>query len=129
MANRSGAHRYEAGSDNLLGLVGLTAAMELILEIGVENIANELLRQRAWLVPAIQARGYTVLQAAAPPENASGIVTFWRDGADMAELHQKLADANIITSLRTDRSGQKYIRLSPHFYNTDEELQRVLALL
>lgn len=126
---RSGAHRYEAGSDNLLGLVGLTAAMELILEIGVENIANELLRQRAWLVPAIQARGYTVLQAAAPPENASGIVTFWRDGTDMAELHQKLADANIITSLRSDRSGQKYIRLSPHFYNTDEELQRVLALL
>jgi selenocysteine lyase/cysteine desulfurase len=28
-----------------------------------------------------------------------------------------------------DRGGQNYIRLSPHFYNTDVELQRVLKLL
>jgi selenocysteine lyase/cysteine desulfurase len=28
-----------------------------------------------------------------------------------------------------DRKGQKYIRLSPHFYNTDAELQRVVELL
>jgi selenocysteine lyase/cysteine desulfurase len=44
-------------------------------------------------------------------------------------LHQKLLDANVITSLRTDRKGQKYIRLSPHFYNTDDELRRVIGLL
>jgi selenocysteine lyase/cysteine desulfurase len=31
--------------------------------------------------------------------------------------------------LRADRAGQNYIRFSPHFYNTDAELQRVLALL
>src|SRR5688572_3611886 len=74
---RSGAHRYEAGSDNLLGLVGLTAAMELLLEVGINNIAAELLRMRSWLVPAIQEKGYVVLQPSAPPENASGIVTFF----------------------------------------------------
>ena len=126
---RSGAHRYEAGSDNLLGLVGLTAAMELLLEVGIDNIAVELLRKRAWLVPAIQEKGYTVLQPNAPPENASGIVTFFRAGEDMTELHKKLADANIFTSLRTGRTGQNYIRLSPHFYNTDEELRRVIGLI
>jgi hypothetical protein len=42
-----------------VGLVGLIAAMELALEIGVENIAAELLRKRAWLVPALQAKGFT----------------------------------------------------------------------
>jgi selenocysteine lyase/cysteine desulfurase len=31
--------------------------------------------------------------------------------------------------LRADRTGQKYIRLSPHFYNTDAELERVLDLV
>ena len=129
LALRSGAHRYEAGSDNLLGLVGLTAAMEMLLEIGIENIAAELLRQRAWLVPAIQEKGYTVLQPAAPPENASGIVTFFQPDADMKELHAKLEAANIVTSLRADRAGQQYLRLSPHFYNTDEELRRVVGLL
>ncbi|MST94684.1 MAG: aminotransferase class V-fold PLP-dependent enzyme [Pedosphaera sp.] len=124
-----GAKRYEAGSDNLLGLVGLHTAMELLLEVGVENIAAELLRKRAWLVPALQAKGYTVLQPAAPPENASGIVTFFQPGTDLAALHQKLEAANIITSLRHDRAGQNYLRLSPHFYNTDAELHRVLEML
>ena len=129
IAFRSGAHRYEAGSDNLLGLVGLHAAMELLLEVGIDNIATELLRKRAWLVPAIQEKGFTVLQPSAPPENASGIVTFFKPGADMKEVHAKLEAANIFPSLRADRAGQQYIRLSPHFYNTDEELRRVIEAL
>lgn len=123
------ARRYEAGSANLLGLAGLEAALELILEVGVDNIAAELLRKRAWLVPALQAKGFTVLNADAPPAHASGIVTFHKPGVDFPALHQKLADARIITSLRADRSGQRYLRLSPHFYNTDAELHRVLELL
>ena len=121
--------RYEAGSGNLLGLAGLRASLELIFEIGVDAIAAELLRQRAWLVPALQAKGYTVLQPAAPPENASGIVTIFKPGEDLPKLHQKLQDAGIVTSLRADRTGQRYLRLSPHFYNTDAELHRLLALL
>jgi selenocysteine lyase/cysteine desulfurase len=129
IALRSGAHRYEAGSDNLLGLVGLTAALELLLEVGIDNIAAEQLRKRTWLVPAVQAKGYEVLQPAAPPENASGIVTLFRPGEDMTPLHERLTQANITTSLRSDRSGQNYIRLSPHFYNTDDELNRVLEKL
>ena len=129
IAFRSGAHRYEAGSDNLLGLVGLDAAMELLLEVGIDNIAAELLRKRTWLVPAIQEKGYTVLQPKAPPENASGIVTFFKPQIEMSELHAKLMAANLFTSLRADRSGQQYIRLSPHFYNTDTELHRVLEAL
>ena len=126
---RSGPQKYEAGTHNLLGIVGLVAAMELILELGVENIARELLRKRAKLVPALQAKGCTVLQADAPAENASGIVSFHRPGADLAALHQKLTDAGVLTSLRGDRTGQKYIRLSPHYYNTDAELERVLGMV
>ncbi len=123
------ARRYEPGSANLVGLVGLRAAIELLLEIGIDNIAAELLRKRTWLVPALQAKGYRVLHPEAPPESASGIVTFHRPDADLPALHQKLSAANIITSLRADRSGKQYIRLSPHFYNTDAELRRLLALL
>jgi cysteine desulfurase/selenocysteine lyase len=109
--------------------VGLVAAMELILELGVENIARELLRKRAWLVPALQAKGCTVLQADAPAEARSGIISFHRPGSDLAALHQKLTDAGVVTSLRWDRTGQKYIRVSPHFYNTDAELARVVELV
>ncbi|MBM3837378.1 MAG: aminotransferase class V-fold PLP-dependent enzyme [Verrucomicrobia bacterium] len=129
MIFRPDARRYEAGTHNLLGLLGLNAALELLLEIGIDQIAAELLRKRAWLVPALAAKGYAVLEAKAPAQNASGIVSFFRPGVDLVALHQKLENADVITSLRADRSGQRYIRISPHFYNTDAELNRLLELL
>jgi selenocysteine lyase/cysteine desulfurase len=126
---RSGARKFEAGTQNLLGLVGLKTALELLLEIGIENIAAELLRKRARLVAALQSKGCTVLHADAPAANASGIVTWFKPGADMAALHQKLLAAGVVSSLRADRQGQRYIRFSPHFYNTDAELDRAVAML
>jgi selenocysteine lyase/cysteine desulfurase len=126
---RNGAQKYEAGTLNLLGLVGLVAAMELILELGVENIAQELLQKRAMLVSGIEAKGYSVLNANGPPGSQSSIISLSKPGVDLASLHQNLLEAGIITSLRTDRAGQKYIRLSPHFYNTQAEFDRLLAIL
>jgi selenocysteine lyase/cysteine desulfurase len=126
---RSGAKRYEPGSYNLLSIAGLNACIALALEIGVENIGRELLRKRALLVPALQAKGYTVLNADATLENSGGMTTFFKPDADLPALHQKLADAKISTSLRADRKGQKYIRLSPHYYNTDAELAQIVELL
>jgi len=126
---RSGAAKFEAGTHNLVGLLGLIAAMEFTLEIGVENIAAELARKRAWLVPALQSKGFCVLNPGPKLENVGGITSIFQPGKDLAPLHKKLAEAGVIASLRTDRKGQNYIRLSPHFYNTDAELQRVLKLL
>jgi selenocysteine lyase/cysteine desulfurase len=126
---RGGAAKFEAGTHNLIGLIGLLAALELALEIGVDNIAAELARKRAWFAPALQAKGFQVLNSEPKPESAGGITTIFLPGQDLAPLHKKLADAGVIASLRTDRQGQNYLRFSPHFYNTDAELRRVLELL
>jgi selenocysteine lyase/cysteine desulfurase len=126
---RTDARRYEAGSANLLGAAGLRAALELALEVGVDAIAAELQRKRVRLVTTLQAKGYEVLCADAPPANAGGITTCHREGADMAALHARLEAAGIVASLRADRTGRQYLRFSPHYYNTDEELDRALALL
>ncbi len=126
---RPDARRYEAGTANLLGVVGLKAALDLLLEIGIEAIEAELLRQRSWLVPALQQKGWTVLQAGAPPGNAGALISIQRPDTDLAARHDQLRAAGMATSLRSDRQGQKYLRLSPHFYNTDAELRRLLELL
>jgi cysteine desulfurase/selenocysteine lyase len=126
---RSDARKFEAGTHNLIGIAGLIAAMELALEIGIENIAAELQRKRAWLVPELQKRGFTVLNPDAKPENAGSMISFFAPGKEMSALHKKLTDAGIVSSLRVDRTNKNYIRLSPHFYNTDAELRRVLELL
>lgn len=129
LAYQPGARRYEAGSANILGLVGLHAALELIEEIGVDNIAAELLRKREWLVPAILETGFKVLNTNTPPSARSAIIALYHPDHDMAALHRKLEEARIITSLRLTRTGHKYVRLSPHYYNTDEELHRLITAL
>ncbi len=126
---RSGAQRYEAGTHNLLGIVGMSAALELLLDIGVQAISKELLRQRQLLIPGLRDRGWEVLHADANPAHAAAIVSFRRDGEDMAQRHAQLARCSIVTALRVDRQGRRFIRLSPHFYNTDAELKRLLELL
>jgi len=70
---RAGSQKYEAGTHNLLGIVGLVTAMELILELGSRTCAGAAPQTRP-AGAALQAKGYTVLQADAPPEAASGIV-------------------------------------------------------
>jgi selenocysteine lyase/cysteine desulfurase len=95
----------------------------------VDNFAVELLCKRAKLVPALRAKGYTVVQGDAAAENASGIVSFHKPGTDLPALHQKLVENGVVGSLRADRKGQKYIRFSPHFYNSDAELDRAISLL
>jgi selenocysteine lyase/cysteine desulfurase len=126
---RSGAHRYEAGTYNITGLVGLRAALELTLALGLDAIARELIRKRTWLASALEKRGWQVLGDGSPPANQSGILSCTRSDVEMAAVHKRLSAARIDTSLRTDRAGRRYLRFSPHFYNTDAELERALELL
>jgi len=123
------ARRYEAGSANLVGLAGLEASLRLLLDVGVDNISRQLLAHRQFLVAGLRSKGFTVLHENAPDENASGIVTFYRPEADMSAVHQHLTANNVVASLRVDRTGQRYIRFSPHFYNTQAELGQALSLL
>jgi selenocysteine lyase/cysteine desulfurase len=129
MELRPDARRYEVGTVNLPGVVGLHAALGLLLELGVENIAAEISRKRRWLAPELQNLGWQVLHADAPEANASGIISLWRDDANLAAWQTRLAQEGIVTSLRADRSRRHYLRLSPHFYNTDAELQRLLEIM
>ena len=126
---RKDARKYEAGTHNLLGVVGLMAALKLLLEIGVDSISRELVRKRNFLAEALQSKGYDVLNVGGPAATQGGILSVSREGADLAALNQTLSDAKIVASLRVDRSGRRFLRFSPHFYNTDAELRRVLELM
>ena len=94
----------------------------------MESIAEELLRKRAWFGPALMGRGYEMAGPIAG-ELGSGIITVSRGEDDLRPVQQKLTDHQVISSLRFDRRGKHYLRFSPHFYNTDAELRRVLELV
>ena len=121
--------RYEAGTANLLGIVGHHASLQLLDALGLAKIAADLLAKRRRLVPELLAKGCDVLHADLPEANASGIVAFSKPGEDMAALQARLGQAGVTVSLRVMRDGSKLIRLSPHFYNTPAELYRLLEAL
>ena len=123
------ARRYEAGTANLLGIVGHQASLQLLDALGLDKIAADLLAKRRLLLPELLAKGYDVLHADVPEANASGIVAFSKPGEDMAALQARLGQAGVTVSLRVMRGGSKLIRLSPHFYNTPAELYQLLEAL
>lgn len=121
------ARRYEPGSLNALGVVGVSAALQLLAAAGIPAIAGRISQLRARLVPELEHRGYEVLGGAAA--QGSGIISFQRHGADMQQLYRALDAHKIITSLRQDPGGRACLRVAPHFYNTDAELEQLLSLL
>src|ERR1700688_1153697 len=122
------AQRYEPGAMNVMGILGMKAAIDLLLEIGIVRVAERILTITDRLARGLQELGFTPLGPTAGP-NASGIVTVSRPGTDMGTLFKRLTAANIICSSRQDRQGRHYIRFSPHFNNTEAEVDQVLKVI
>ena len=122
------AQRYEPGVLNIAGIYGMQAAIAMFLRHGMKNVAARILELTAHLADGLRARGYQ-LHSSPAGATASGITTFRDERRSMAELHAKLDQAGVVCSLRHDREGRDYLRLSPHFYNTEAELDTVLSLL
>src|ERR1700736_871830 len=122
------AQRYEPGAMNLMGISGMKAGIDLLLGIGISHVSERILAIRARLVDGLQRMGFIILGPGDGP-NASGIVTVSRPGPDTQALFDRLTSELIVCSPRQDRQGRQYIRFSPHFYNTEAEVDRVLEVL
>jgi cysteine desulfurase / selenocysteine lyase len=122
------AQRYEPGAMNVMGIFGMKAAIDLLLAIGIPRVAARILTITTRLAGGLQEMGFTALGPTSGP-NASGIVTVSRPGTDVEALFERLTAANIVCSSRQDRQGSHYIRFSPHFYNTEAEVDQVLKVI
>lgn len=118
------ARRYEESSPNYPGILGMGAAMNLLLRAGLGEVEAGVLRLADRLRGELPSRGYELVCTPAQPLERSGIVSFRHPRIVLAELHARLRDAGVIISLRGD-----LLRASPHFYNTDEDIDRLLEAL
>lgn len=121
------ARKFEAGSHNLFGVIGMNASISIILEYGLKEVENAILEHTRYLRGEITKKGYQL--AAEDSERISGITSFTHSGKNLVELHAGLEKKSILTSLRQTRDGRKWIRISPHFYNTSEELERLITTI
>lgn len=117
-----GARRFDVGERSNFALVPAAAAgLEQVLAWGVASVAETLaLRTRA-IAERAEALGF-----AAVPEalRAGHYLGLRRLGGLPAELLEALAGANVFVSVRGDS-----MRVTPHVYNDDEDVERLLAVL
>ncbi|HZS47370.1 MAG TPA: aminotransferase class V-fold PLP-dependent enzyme, partial [Blastocatellia bacterium] len=120
---RSSAARYEPGNPNLAGIFGLGAALETILEVGIDQIEAHVLKLTDRLCEGLLQKGYDIVSPRSQKEK-SAIVCCTHPDHSSTEIREKLLAGNIVIA---DRCGRA--RIAPHLYNTEEEIDRILAML
>ncbi len=129
---RPDARRFENWENNYAAKLGLGRAIDYALDIGIGNIEAEVTRLAAKLRAGLAAiPGVSVHDIG---KRKCGIVTFSVQGVDAAEIESRLRDNGINVSISgpastlidaTRRELPDMVRSSVHYYNTDDEIERL----
>ena len=109
-------------TDNLVGKLALTCMLEYYLRLGMRHVEQRILALSRYFTDALEARGVPV-RSSVQPAHRSGIVNFLPGGPPEAFVARAESHGIYVGK----RGGG--VRASIHFYNTREDLDRVLALL
>ncbi len=114
------ARRYEHGQRNFPGFAGMKESMKLLLHVGLKKV-----QKRVWELGdrILIGAGELGIDTNSPinASNRSGIVNLQHESPGKAE--EELLRMGVVVSARNG------IRVSPHFYNTKEEVDRFLSAL
>ncbi len=117
------ARRFECGSSNMLGIHALSASVSLLLETGIEKVEQAALECAEYLREKIRSHPELQLLPITEPTLQSPILVFRHNEIDNKRLYQHLQDNGVICALRGGG-----IRFSPHFYHTQEQLDRAISI-
>ncbi|GAC1360255.1 MAG: aminotransferase class V-fold PLP-dependent enzyme [Herpetosiphon sp.] len=117
------AGRYEEGTRSLIGLAGLEQSVRLLLEVGQEQIEQHLVTLIDATIQQLGEKGYRVLTPW-PTALRSGIIAIAHPQIPAQALLDQLRQARIVAAVR-----EGGVRLSPHLYNTLDEMHEVVDVL
>ncbi len=119
---REGAARYAVGGGNYMGQAALAASLSLIEEVGINTIEEQNRALAEMLYEGLRRKRHVRLVSSSDPAHRSAIITFTLGDKERdAALAQSLETQGIIVALRP-----LGVRVSPHFYNTEAEVARLL---
>jgi kynureninase len=116
---REDAFRFLNGTLAIPSLYANRPGVELIAQVGVENIRRKSQRQTALLLDLADQAGFAI-NSSRNPDQRGGTVTV--NPPHAYEVSRELLARNIVIDYR----AQAGIRISPHFYNTDDEVRLVI---
>ena len=117
------AARYEGGSQNMVGAIGLKASLELLNQFGASNLCQRIFEITDLACERLQRLGARILSDRSP-EHKSGIVIFDLPGQDPAQLRRRCLQRGVVLSCRGGG-----LRISPHAYNDASDIDRLIDSL
>lgn len=117
--------KFQTGFRNYVGIVGLESSANYLLSFGLNNIQQKnqylsnLFREELSKIPNV------VLYGPEDQNNRTSIVSFNIKGSDSQEIIDKLEKQNIVLAVR-EILEKKIIRASPHFFNTEAQMIKVI---
>ena len=117
--------KFQTGFRNYVGIVGLESSANYLLSFGLNNIRQKnqylsnLFREELSKIPNV------VLYGPEDQNNRTSIVSFNIKGSDSQEIIDKLEKQNIVLAVR-EILEKKIIRASPHFFNTEAQMIKVI---
>lgn len=117
------ASRYEGGSRNLVGLMGLEASLRLLRRYGPEALFARIVEVTEEACQRLQALGAR-LRSDRSPAHRSGIVLFEMPDQDPQALRRRCLEHGVVLSCRAGG-----LRISPHAYNDSSDLERLVQAL
>ncbi|MBI3873198.1 MAG: aminotransferase class V-fold PLP-dependent enzyme [candidate division Zixibacteria bacterium] len=120
IAYTSGSYRFLNGTPNIPALYNCQPGLEIVDQIGIAAIRERSVHMTERLLTMARERGWPVTTPADSSRRGGTVaINVLRAQEVAAELHAR----NFLVDYRPDAG----IRLSPHFYNTDEELGAVMG--
>lgn len=114
--------RFQSGTPNVPALYAVRAGYEMVASIGVDAIRERSLRLTRRIIDAAQAAGYRLNTPLVDAERGGSVVL---DVPDAERVTAELLERQIIVDYRPGAG----IRMAPHFYNTEEEIDRAMAVV
>lgn len=115
------AGRWEGGTHNAAGIVGMGASIKMLLDAGISAIGERVLELTDYLCEHACRVGWQIFSSREPGEK-SGIVSLMKEGASPFAIKKRCEEHGIVVNVRAGR-----LRLSPHAYNSREEIDRLVA--
>jgi len=117
--------KFQTGFRNYVGFVGLEASINYMLQFGLNNIRSKIMNLSNQMREELSKISGITLFGPEDQSKRTSIVSFSIDGQDPQKIVEFLEKKRIIIAVR-EIVDKKILRASPHFFNSEEEIQKVV---
>ena len=117
--------KFQTGFRNYVGMVGLESSVNYLLQFGIHNIRDKIMKLANQLRDELLKISDVTMYGPDEPEKRTSIISFNIKGHEPKTIVEKLEKQKIVLAVR-EILDKDIIRVSPHFFNTESEIQTVI---